>query len=1258
MEQQYGSSYTVPGAQIASSGGGTAQRDSRQRDYIGQQQQPQPQQTTSQYIQQSSTRGAMPMPSSSGHGAIVRPIGIMPPEMPQQHQPLPMRPGSYAQPQLQQYAPPPMPMPGAFGASAYNPTTRNPALQPPAPYLQQPVALGQHTMPHPGYMQASIPLPMPMSMPGPLIPQHPHAQFAMPPIPVMQSPMQHQATGAQYIPPPSTRSSIGMHQPLPMNPPSGPGMGMMPVGRGPIGSTMYIPPPPTAQSSALPSSQSMPPPVGRPQLYSQQPPPPHSSVPSSPFLHQTPSSSFPSTPDTRRLDTHHGHSQPLSPPPHDSAQHQHQHHQQQQQQQQQTQSWPSKPKGPRIDPSQMPRPPKPQRDVTYHTRIASGRKVPPLSNASYIAIDNGNCSPRHMRLTMCAPAVSRDLLTQVGIPFALLATPFAALEEEEEAIPQVNMEGKPLRCTRCKGYINCSVGWTDNGSSWVCNLCGMKNSVPAWYECSLDGSGLRQDRVRRPELVRGSVEFIVDKDYSVRPPQEPIMIIAIDISRYAVQSGTTVASLRAAKNSLAVLQHISSVASPHQPTCSSHYTEGYPGPNTGNNTPSIVRVGIMTYDTSTVHFYSMKQGMPDSLKILVSHSSDPVAALPADAWIWPLEQRMADLHALLDRIPDFFSEADDVQGPTGPTGSLPPSGNYAAGPGPLRPSGPPTGGGTLGARHGPSGPDNKQSSSPSASSGAAISCTGAAIKAAHSALESLGGRVFVLTPCTPSEGVLHVNSRERIPHYGTDAELSMYCSTTVAASLTKDPAEKASLQGFCDAAAECAKACVCVEIILCLGDDASHRDTAVLADLCNTTGGALHCLTGSMLVETNALRVQQQLVHSMKGIVGSDAIVKLRTSLGVNLDRYLAKGHTTPETAAMGEIELAGLDADLSLCCMLKLDATLKDEDKMYVQLAILYTSPTRQRVVRVHNLCAAVSSNATIIFRNADLDAVTTTAVKLAIDRALQQPLSHPTLGAKTMLQDLAIEILHKYRINCSAQSPRGQLILPESLKLLPLYVLGMLKHPAFLENVEGVGLPVMGANGATSRGPNVRAQERAYELRKLLAFPVKQTINSIYPRLFRVDKGPGGEVEEEPLSPEYDQGSQPLSPLPSTVSKPLSAETLRSDAVYILDDASSIYLYVGRAVSQVKLEVSDCLLLNLSLYSFYTPLSHILSLSIHQPTRCHSLTGALRHLCPHSPFSSDISPHLDHRPSHCRHYRYAPKLILPQTRASSHMGRRAFLE
>lgn len=62
-------------------------------------------------------------------------------------------------------------------------------------------------------------------------------------------------------------------------------------------------------------------------------------------------------------------------------------------------------------------------------------------------------------------------------------------------------------------------------------------SVPGDYFSILDANGRRCDADQRPELSKGSVEFVAPTEYMVRPPMPPIYFFLIDVSLSAVKSG-------------------------------------------------------------------------------------------------------------------------------------------------------------------------------------------------------------------------------------------------------------------------------------------------------------------------------------------------------------------------------------------------------------------------------------------------------------------------------------------------------------------------------------------------------------------------------------------------------------------------------------------------------------------------------------------------------------------------------------------------
>ena len=114
------------------------------------------------------------------------------------------------------------------------------------------------------------------------------------------------------------------------------------------------------------------------------------------------------------------------------------------------------------------------------------------------------------------------------------------------------------------------------------------------------------------------------------------------------------------------------------------------------------------------------------------------------------------------------------------------------------------------------------------------------------------------------------------------------------------------------------------------------------------------------------------------------------------------------------------------------------------------------------------------------------------------------------------------------------GQLMLPETLKLLPLYTLALIK------------------NIILRMGTDIRPDERTYYLSLARVLPSGLLLNFIYPRLFALHTMP-----DEAGLPDA-TGSIVL---PPTVS--LSSEKLDRRGVFLLEDGDLMYLWIGREVS-----------------------------------------------------------------------------------------------
>lgn len=262
---------------------------------------------------------------------------------------------------------------------------------------------------------------------------------------------------------------------------------------------------------------------------------------------------------------------------------------------------------PRIDPNQIPSPIAVHEldQKTHEGQIWStaSRTLPPLTSTDVRISDDGNASPRFMRITTYNIPATEELCNMSHLPLGLIVQPFAEQRYDEEPVQLVDFgENGPVRCHRCRGYINSGVKFVEGGRRWTCNLCDFPNegwfsktpwfyatkavsnfvctcfesTVPPEYFANLDMTGRRMDHDQRPELRYGTVEFVPTKEYFSRPAKPAAYVFALDVSWSAVQSGMLARVCSTLKGFL----------------------------YEGEGLPQGCEVGIITYDR-TVHFYNL-----------------------------------------------------------------------------------------------------------------------------------------------------------------------------------------------------------------------------------------------------------------------------------------------------------------------------------------------------------------------------------------------------------------------------------------------------------------------------------------------------------------------------------------------------------------------------------------------------------------------------------------------------------------------------
>ncbi len=166
------------------------------------------------------------------------------------------------------------------------------------------------------------------------------------------------------------------------------------------------------------------------------------------------------------------------------------------------------------------------------------RHVPPPAAISFVAYDQGNSSPKFARLTLNNIPSSSEGLHSTGLPLGLLVQPLAPLQAGEQPIPVLDFgDAGPPRCRRCRAYMNPFMMFRSGGNKFVCNLCTYPNDTPPEYFCATSPQGIRVDRDQRPELSRGTVEFVVPKEYWTKEPVGLRWLFLIDVTQESFNKG-------------------------------------------------------------------------------------------------------------------------------------------------------------------------------------------------------------------------------------------------------------------------------------------------------------------------------------------------------------------------------------------------------------------------------------------------------------------------------------------------------------------------------------------------------------------------------------------------------------------------------------------------------------------------------------------------------------------------------------------------
>ncbi|KAG8873918.1 COPII coat Sec23p-Sfb3p heterodimer component [Serendipita sp. 405] len=743
--------------------------------------------------------------------------------------------------------------------------------------------------------------------------------------------------------------------------------------------------------------------------------------------------------------------------------------------------------------------------------LTVGNQPVPLSASEYHAIDQGNSTPRFLRPTIYAIPSSSDLQSATHVPLGIHVTPLAQQAPEEAPVPVIDFgEDGPPRCTNseCRSYINPWCTWEGGGLRWICNLCGATNDAPAQY--------LSSSSTERLELQRGTVDFLVPSAYwALNPPERLIhsfvpvgtegnafkhnppeikspnhlgnlvtprergtrdptpmnYVFAFDTSLEAVQGGF----LSSACKVLIDLLYGDSQPENQESDGTDQQTAISPYWNPES------KLAIITFDRELC-FYDFSPGSSQASMMVVSDIDEVFVPMPAisSLFVDPVDGRQLLQQFLVD-LPNRYANTVCAQ-----------------------------------------------------------AAMGSSIAASLALLSQTGGKVVIFGTCLPKIGLGMLADRE--------SEKSVYSSEN-------DPTLFQPRENIWkELAEECVDCGVGVSIVLA---PSRWSDLGTIGIVPQLTGGDIY-FHPKFDPERDYAVLYSQMRRMLDRETGYQATLKLRCTDGLHVKAH----YGVCLERSTSEAELGTIDADKSI--YISLDYTsaldnlshltldtisslinqggsrspahsqklsLSEQKQAFFQTALLYTTTSGERRVRVCNLNLPVVSLAGNVFRYGDYEGVVAAMAKIAMVQMLKRSLRE----IRESLTAQCAELLLHYRQHCAASSMASQLILPEGFTLLPVYINSILKSRALK------GTPVM-------------SDVRNIYRHNISGRSVADLIRGLYPRLYKLHEEPETMGTYIPETGRLE--------MPTLLRS--NYTWMQGHGVYLMDDGDTMFIWMGTDVSE----------------------------------------------------------------------------------------------
>ena len=404
------------------------------------------------------------------------------------------------------------------------------------------------------------------------------------------------------------------------------------------------------------------------------------------------------------------------------------------------------------------------------------------------------------------------------------------------------------------------------------------------------------------------------------------------------------------------------------------------------------------------------------------------------------------------------------------------------------------------------------------------SISGAAIKSGVDALMENGGRVMLFTPNPCQHGFAACAPRE---------------------SFNKEKEPQKSNPFFPQH-----------ELLVELGHKAANNrivvdqfifmstlyDISTMSIVSNLSGGHIEYYNYSMdPIAINAMyeKLHFDLTRILTRPNYYDCRFMLRFSVGIDCVEILG-----PFNKKLGEaFQLGGCDPDYCYYYNMRLNETFKSGQKVDIQLVVLYNDNYSNSYLRIFNTSLETTNEVGKIFNNAEVNAIAKAMIYKEISFMFRTDLNN----VKKNLEDKVINSFKYYRVKEKSDTANNQLILPISIRYLPLYIDSFLKT-GILSN---------------QNRPEM-VNYILYIINKLLREPIYSSMKFLYPKFYRIDDIEDPQVNNNKSIKIENIGL--INEKYNIIQKPLllrlSKDVIDFYCAYLIDNGNFIYLFIFNGI------------------------------------------------------------------------------------------------